>query len=402
MSAASSPSTAAEPQDVSPRAPAADAPSAATLAAWAADPLRIGFVMPTEVGLKTQYLNWRACLTPDSGVLPSWAVIDWWDPNGCVERLPLLPRILKARLRARLELIEGLGNRRFDALFVAAMSVFYANEPRLSRQPYFVTADTTPRQQHPFRALYGRPPIRFPRLERLQHRVYRGQFAGARMLFPWSTWAAEGFVEDYGVDPARVRVVPPGIDLSKWSFPPRGADDGPVNVLFVGGDFHRKGGDLLLDWAERTKHTNWRLHVVTRDAVRRSHANVRVYHGLTPNDPRLIDLYRSAHVFALPTRADCYSLATIEAMAAGLPSILARIGGTGNILRDGETGFSIEPGDGDALADRLDELIGEPVARVRMGLAARRDAEARYDARANILRTVALMRAALGRAGGPA
>ena len=138
---------------------------------------------------------------------------------------------------------------------------------------------------------------------------------------------------------------------------------------------------------------------MTRDPVRRSHENVRVHHGLTPNDPRLLELYRTAHVFALPTRADCYSLATIEAMAAGLPSILARVGGTGDILRDGETGFLIPAGDADALSARLDELVAEPEARVRMGLAARADAELRYDARANILRTVGLMRAYLGRAG---
>ena len=374
-------------------------PSPESLARWAADPLRVGFVMSTEVGLRTQYLNWRTCLPPEAGIVPTWAVIEWWHDTGRLERLPGVPHLIKARLRSRLELRAGLGDRPLDALFVAAMAVFYGTERRLTRQPYFVTTDTTPLQQVPFRALYGRRPIRLPFLEPLKHAVYRRQYAGARAIFPWSTWAAASFAEDYGVDPARLHVVPPGVDLAKWTFPPRVADDGPVNILFVGGDFYRKGGDLLLDWAERTRLGNWRLHLVTRDPVRRSHANVRVHHGLTPNDPRLLELYRAAHVFALPTRADCYSIATIEAMAAGLPAVLSTIGGTGDILRDGETGFQIPPGDADALAARLDDLVSEPAARVRMGLAARADAEARYDARKNILRTVGVMRAALGHPG---
>ncbi|MCC7371157.1 MAG: glycosyltransferase family 4 protein [Chloroflexi bacterium] len=363
-------------------------------------PLRVGFVMSTEVGLRTQYLNWRDCLPPEAGVDPTWAVIDWEREGGLVERLPLLPAALKSRIRAQLELREGLGRAELDALFVAIPAVFYGNERWLRRQPYAITIDSTPEQLWSFGELYGRRPSRLPFAESLKWRARLHQYREAAVLFPWSRWAAASLVDGYGVDPARIQVMPPGIDLDRWTFPERpSAEEAgePVRVLFVGGDFLRKGGDLLLEWAERTGLDDWELHIVTRDAVSTHSSRVHVHHGLTPNSPALRRLYAQASVFALPTRGDCYSLASMEAMAAGLPVILSEIGGTGDVIRDGETGFLIRPGDGPALAERLDTLVGDAGLRQRMGRAARHDTETRYDVRKNILRTVAILREAIGR-----
>lgn len=361
--------------------------------------LRVGFVMSTEVGLRTQYLNWRECLPPEANIDPTWAVIDWWQDGGIVERLPLLPRAVKSRLRAQLELRAGLGDQVLDMLFVAIPAVFFGNASWLRRQPYVITLDSTPDQLWTFGDLYGRRPNPVPFAERYKRHTYRHQYQEAAAIFPWSHWAAARLADGYGVDPARLHVMPPGIDLERWTFPERpeaGTDGEPVRILFVGGDFIRKGGDLLLAWADQTRLTGWELHIVTRDQVRTSNPNVFVHHGLAPNTPALRQLYAQASVFALPTRGDCYSLASIEAMAAGLPVVLAEVGGTGDVIQDGKTGFLIPPGDGRALAARLDDLVSEPSARRQMGRAARLDAEARYDARKNILRTVAIMRAATG------
>lgn len=362
--------------------------------------LRVGFVMSTEVGLRTQYLNWRDCLPSEAHIDPTWAVIDWKREGGLLERLPLLPTPIKSRIRAQFELRQGLGHTELDALFVAIPAVFYGNEGWLRRQPYVITIDSTPEQLWSFGDLYGRRPSRVPFAESLKWRARLRQYREAAAIFPWSHWAAASLVDGYGVDPARVHVMPPGIDLDRWTFPERraaGSDGEPVRVLFVGGDFVRKGGDLLLEWAERTRLENWELHIVTRDPVTTHSSRVHVHHGLTPNSPALRQLYAQASVFALPTRGDCYSLASMEAMAAGLPVVLSDIGGTGDVIRDGETGFLIRPGDGPAVAERLDTLVSEPALRQQMGRAARHDAEIRYDVRKNIMRTVAIMRTAIGR-----
>ena len=351
--------------------------------------------MSPEVGLKSQYLNWRAGLTPELGIVPEWIVIDWWKTGGFVERLYCIPSGLKARIRSRIQLREGLAKGPFDALFIAGHTIYLSNE-LLDKQPYFLTADVTARQLHAFGDLYNKLPSRISLLERQKHRFRCSEYRNAAALFPWSKWAAAGMIEDYGADPKTTHIIPPGVDLDRWKCAERSADCETTNILFVGGDFIRKGGDLLLKWASLTSSSNWSLHLVTRDRIDAPSANVHIYNGLQPNDPALTDLYRKAHLFALPTRGDCYSIAGIEAMAAGLPVILSCTGGTGDIIRDGETGYLIKPNDFGELAERLDYLVANPKLRMKMGLRARTEAEERYDARKNVAKTVKIMRQSMG------
>ncbi|WP_125206196.1 glycosyltransferase family 4 protein [Capsulimonas corticalis] len=351
--------------------------------------------MSTEVGLKTQYQNWRDGLTPDLGVDPEWITINWWKPGGTVERLPGVPHKVKSMVRSSLELREGITRGPFDALFVACGIVFRGQSHLLRKQPYFMTADSTRRLLRGFGSLYGKGDSPIPLMNAYANSVQTSRLRGARALFPWSHWAAESMVADYGVDPKKIHVIPPGIDLSKWTLPPRTQKDGPTNLLFVGGDYYRKGGDLLMDWAERNKDGDFLLHMVTRERVTPPNDKVRVYNGLSSNDPELISLYRQADAFVLPTRGDCYSLASMEAMASGLPVIVSRTGGTGDIIREGETGFLIEPGDAGQLAERLDALLAAPEQRLAMGGKARRDAEERFDVNKNIRHTLDVMRSYL-------
>ncbi|MEO0249377.1 MAG: AMP-binding protein [candidate division WOR-3 bacterium] len=224
------------------------------------------------------------------------------------------------------------------------------------------------------------------------------------LLVPWAQDILEALdsgelkKEDYDLSCWRLyfmgaQPIPPMI-VDRWKCPPR-SQDGPVNILFVGGDFPRKGGDLLLDWAAKTGRRGWRLHLVTRSPIQSSGENIRVYSHLSPNDPELMRLYQEAHLFVLPTRGDCYSLAGIEAMAAGLPVILSKTGGTTDIIQDEVTGYLIPPGDANALTERLEYLLDHPEQRVRMGEAARRDAEDRFDVKHNIERTVEVIKRSL-------
>jgi glycosyltransferase involved in cell wall biosynthesis len=354
-----------------------------------------GFVMSTEAGLQTQYLNWRKGLSPEMGIVPAWIVVDWWQEGGWLERLPAIPRGVKSRLRAYQQVKTGLKQGPFDFLFIAATDVFYGQGQQLKRQPYFINLDSTWKSFEVFSHFYDKSPSRSRWYEQRKHSMRREMIRNALALFPWSNWAANSLIEDYGADPKKVHVIPPGVDLDLWKSPPRRYDTKWTNLLFVGGDFHRKGGDLLLNWAAKTRSSNWRLHLVTRDSVTPSHENVRVYQGLSSNDPELVKLYHSADLFLLPTRGDCYSLASIEAMAAGLPVILSRTGGTADIVQEQVTGFLIDPMDEKALSERLEFLLAHPEQRIEMGLAARKDAEARYDVQNNIQRTIDIIVSAL-------
>jgi glycosyltransferase involved in cell wall biosynthesis len=358
---------------------------------------RIGFVFSTEVGLKTQYLNWRetfARLAPP--LSPEWIVIDWYQKDGLLERVPLLPSGVKARLRSQLTLHQGFQGRHFDGLLIGAPAVAYSQRSLLARQPYFAAIDCTPKQLLSMGYFYNKKATQLPAFEHWKERARQDFYQNAERLFPWSHWAAESMIEDYGADPKRVEVVPPGVDLGRWSMPRRSLD-GTLHLLFVGGNFVRKGGDMLLEWAHKTRKKNWQLHLVTQDAVPTNHPNIHIYNDLNPNDPALIALYQTAHLFVLPTRADCYSLAGIEAMAAGLPVLLGNVGGTGDIVRDGETGYLLAPNDSDALVERMEFLLSAPEHLLTMGTAARRDAELRFDGEKNVAHILSQMQNSLER-----
>jgi glycosyltransferase involved in cell wall biosynthesis len=204
----------------------------------------------------------------------------------------------------------------------------------------------------------------------------------AALHTPWSAWAARSLREDHGIPPERIRVLPPGIDLDRWPYLQRPAAGDRLRLLFVGGDFERKGGKLLLDAFRRALQHRCELHIVTREAVPHE-PNVFVYHGLEPNDARLRELYRRCELFVLPTNADCFSLASMEAMASGLPVVSTTVGGIPEIVAEGRSGFLIAPGDGQALVERIRLLLDAPERRMTMGACGRRIVEERFDAAHN-------------------
>jgi starch synthase len=83
-------------------------------------------------------------------------------------------------------------------------------------------------------------------------------------------------------------------------------------------------------------------------------------------------------VFVLPTvKQDCYGrrfaisellgLSVLEAMASGTPVIASRLDALPEVVRDGETGFLVTPGDVDELRDRIAQLLGDRALAARMG-----------------------------------
>ena len=90
------------------------------------------------------------------------------------------------------------------------------------------------------------------------------------------------------------------------------------------------------------------------------------FHGHT-SDEDLRALYTRASVFAIASVAELQSIATMEAMASGLPIVAANAVALPHLVHDGENGYLFEPGDIPALAARLtDVLTAAPEARLRM------------------------------------
>jgi glycosyltransferase involved in cell wall biosynthesis len=88
--------------------------------------------------------------------------------------------------------------------------------------------------------------------------------------------------------------------------------------------------------------------------------------------------YAAFDTLILPSGNEGTPVSAIEALASGRPVVATRVGGVPDVVRDGEDGFLVEPGDVDALADRLARLAADPALRRRMGEAGRARVLPRY------------------------
>lgn len=84
--------------------------------------------------------------------------------------------------------------------------------------------------------------------------------------------------------------------------------------------------------------------------------------------------YAAADVFVLPSISEGLSNALLEAMASGLTVVASRVGGTAEVLRDGETGLLFDPEDSAGLRAQLLSAAAETQTAARLGPAARRAA----------------------------
>ena len=96
--------------------------------------------------------------------------------------------------------------------------------------------------------------------------------------------------------------------------------------------------------------------------------------GPLPYDS-LRDRYAACDVLVNPSLSEAFGMTVLEAMAAGLPVVVTRVGGMTDLVRDGETGLVVPPADPSALGDALMRLLSDPALRADLGRAARRYAE---------------------------
>ncbi|MCA9922314.1 MAG: glycosyltransferase family 4 protein, partial [Anaerolineales bacterium] len=300
--------------------------------------IEAAFFMEQHIGHRTFYENVRGFIDLAPDIAAYWTEITYFERDGWWERLPLLSSHVRGTLRGRAQVRHGLQR------YPADVTLFNTHVPAAlagslnKRRPYVICTDITPRQYDRMAAHYNHKPDKGGPLATYKHAVNLRMMRDAARVLPWSTWARTSLLQDYGVSPDRVEVIPPGVDIAIWQPKLRGDENGrSVKILFVGGDFYRKGGHVLLQAFRALPPGTAELHLVTRTSIAEEEW-VHVYPNLRPNDPELVALYQSCDVFALPTEAEAFGIAAVEAGAVGLPVITTAVGGLTDIVVNGETG----------------------------------------------------------------
>jgi glycosyltransferase involved in cell wall biosynthesis len=233
-------------------------------------------------------------------------------------------------------------------------------------------------------------------------------FRAARLIVSTSRWAAQSIREDYPECTTEVAVMPNPVEVfprsSAWAEERyRRAVGTPgyrPRVLFVGGEFPRKGGyDLLCAWregglsqrADLDLMTGWPLEPDVVPAGVRQHPNV------VAHTEAWYALWHAADIFVLPTLDDAFGLAFQEAAASAVPAIGTRLNAVPEIIQEGSTGLLIAPGDRGALVRALDELIASPERRRDMGTRARAFITVSADPDAYRMKLAAAIRHVAGR-----
>ncbi len=194
------------------------------------------------------------------------------------------------------------------------------------------------------------------------------------LAYTFSEWARGAYLAA-GVPPAKVRVLPPGFDIPA---PRAGRARAPVTFLFMGRDPRRKGGAAVLRAFEelRDELPDARLLYVSDDGPVPVPEGVEARALVPPS--AVAGLYEAADVFVNPTRAEGFGFTNAEAQGHGLPVISTRLAAIPEVVRDGETGVLIEPGDGAALLRAMRALARDSARRLEMGLRAREHFLARF------------------------
>ncbi len=346
---------------------------------------RVTFVLEEHLGHYTHALNLRQIIDARADIDVKWVTVQFAETSRWWEHLPF--NAVRVALRGRNEVANGFTGA------VPDVSVFNTQVPaaigpgRARARPYVLCSDVTPRQLDDLAEDYGHRVDRTAIVRWAKYRWNRFVFGRAAAHAPWSHWVADSLINDYGVDRERIEVIPPGVDTSLWT--PAHHDDGTVKILFVGGDFNRKGGDVLLDAFATLPPGSAELRIVTKSSTP-TISGVTVHTGLRPNSEQLRELYRTSHLFVLPSRSETFGIAAIEAGAAGLPLVVADVGGLGDLVIDGVTGFVVRPGNRDDLVVALRRLIADADLRRTLGSEARRRVQRDFDIRRNADRLIEL------------
>jgi len=189
-------------------------------------------------------------------------------------------------------------------------------------------------------------------------------------------------IEQFGVDPSRIDVVPVGVDQEIFKPQPEiGVVPGRL-LAVISSDVPLKGLAYLLEAVAKLRTEAPHAHLVVigrmrpQDPGRRIAAELGIEDAVTFTGnisyEEMLHLYGQAEIAVVPSLYEGFSLPAIQAMSAGLPLVCTRAGAVPEVAgTDGETALIVQPGDAAALAGAIKTLLESPELRTKLSTNAR-------------------------------
>lgn len=217
--------------------------------------------------------------------------------------------------------------------------------------------------------------------------VHHAALRRAPLVVAPSRATADRLVEVVGVDRARIRVVPNGVDPAWFEGERSAAAAGSNEVVFFGRLDHQKGLDLLIEAFARAlaRHPGLVLRILGSGEPFEGAYRLRVerlgiassvrfegWQGL----PAIRAALAGCRLCVLPSRYESFGIAILEAMATGAPVVTARRAPLTDLVQDGRTGFLFEPEDAASLERTILTALADPAPGEDAGRRAREKAAA--------------------------
>jgi glycosyltransferase involved in cell wall biosynthesis len=201
-----------------------------------------------------------------------------------------------------------------------------------------------------------------------------------------------------GLPGRRIKIIYEGLDLSLYPRRPKtGTPPGakPVTVGTVAHLSAEKGLSSLIEAAARIPDVRSRMRFIVvgegeirRDLERETHARgMEECFQFVGFQSQVAQFLSAFDIFVLPSLSEGLSSAILAAMASSLPVVATHVGGIPELVRHGENGILVSPGDSGALARAIDRLADNPEERLRMGEMGRLLVEKHFTLERKILET---------------
>jgi glycosyltransferase involved in cell wall biosynthesis len=200
-------------------------------------------------------------------------------------------------------------------------------------------------------------------LLRIRAQVQRELYGRATAVFAMSRWLKRRLVELDGLPAAKVHVVGAGSNLNvTWKNNPyttQNADN--MQVLYVGRDWMRKGGPLLLEaWQYVRKALPKARLVIVGPQKSWADSDLGVISYGPVSSTRVKQLMLSSTLLVLPTLWEPFGITFVEAMSCGVPAVGPNRMAVPELIEDGKTGCVVERDEPSAYADCMVALLRDP------------------------------------------